>query len=122
MAYKTAIFNAVNRIAVSEAIKNRGFALSYLDLSGSNLERWIQTTQGSISALGKKLEAITSQDSHAWSIWQQLCKHDINLIKKAGGPENFDWITFDPYYPIWDLDPKTRRVVYAAGRLNSRYN
>lgn len=115
------MFAEINEIATMEAIKSKGY-----DIHAGGMwawgDSWEVTSQ--TAALGKELGVRVAP--HSGTAQHKLQERSSRAIGAAyeGEKESrkFEWAKYNPDYEdlVPEVDPKTRRVLYASGLLTSR--
>jgi len=118
---KSLMFTQINQIATNEAIINRGF-----DIKPGGMWAWGGSWEvtGRTHALGVEMGVQVA--AHTNTVDHQLTERFSRTINQAFGEEEetkgFQWEKYNPRFDefVPNLDPKSRRTLYASGLLTSR--
>lgn len=115
------MFAEINEIATTEAVKSKGY-----DIHAGGMwawgDSWEITSQTAV--LGEELGVLVAPHSH--TAQHELQERSSRAIGYAfegeGKSRKFEWAKYNPSYDdlVAEVDPKTRRVLYASGLLTSR--
>ncbi len=118
---RSTMFTEINELTVREAIVGRGF-----DVKPGGMWAWGDswTVTGQIGALGEELGVPVG--AHTNMVDHELTEKFIGAVNQATegerGKGRFNWTKYSPQYDelVRQIDPKTRRVLYASGLLTAR--
>jgi len=115
------MFSELNELTVREAIRQKGFTVQPGGMWAWG-DSWTVTAE--TEALGEELGVPVG--AHTNMIDHTLTERFIGAINQATegerGKGKFNWTKYNANYDdlVRDIDPKTRRVLYASGLLTAR--
>jgi len=118
---RSTMFSEINELTVREAIRQRGFTVQPGGMWAWG-DSWTVTAE--TGALGEELGVPVG--AHTNMIDHTLTERFIGAINQATegerGKGKFNWTKYNANYDdlVRDIDPKTRRVLYASGLLTTR--
>jgi len=120
---KDLIYGEINEAAVNDAIRSKGYKVQpggQWAWGGS----WGVTAQTHVvgEQIGSAVMAHTNSSQHLLTERFRYAVNDAFKDSEDGETTGFDWTKYNPKYDdlIGQVDPRTRRALYASGLLTSR--